>query len=141
MSEQQPDPAAPVAQPAAPAPQPAPEGVKYCTFDDFTKIKLTVAEVLEARAHTNGDKLLVLQLQLGDRRKQICAGIRAWYAPESLIGKRIIVVDNLEPRKLRGEISEGMLLATHDHGGPDGAERVVLLTTDVPDVASGSSVG
>lgn len=139
MSEQQPAPAAPAPQPVPAAP--APEGVQYCTFDDFTKIKLTVAEVLEARPHTNGDKLLVLQLKLGERRKQICAGIRAWYAPESLIGKRIIVVDNLEPRKLRGEISEGMLLATHDHGGENGAERVVLLTTDVPDVASGSSVG
>lgn len=125
-------------QPAVPS---APEGVQYCTFDDFTKVKLTIAEVLEAKPHSNGDKLLVLQLKLGERRKQICAGIRAWYAPESLIGKRIVVVDNLEPRKLRGEISEGMLLATHDHNGPEGAERVVLITTDVPDVASGSSVG
>ena len=112
--------------------------VGECTV---TVRELTVAEVLEARPHTSGDKLLVLQLKLGERRKQICAGIRAWYAPESLVGKRIIVVDNLAPRKLRGEISEGMLLATHDNGGPDGAERVVLLTTDVPDVASGSSVG
>lgn len=140
MSAEQPAQPTPPAQPAAPAPA-APEGVKYCTFDDFTKVKLTVAEVLEAKPHPNADKLLVLQLQLGERRKQICAGIRAWYAPESLIGKRIIVVDNLEPRKLRGEVSEGMLLATHDHGGENGAERVVLLTTDLPDVASGSSVG
>ena len=119
----------------------APEGVTYCTFEDFCKVKLTVAEVLEAKPHPNADKLLVLQLALGERRKQICAGIRAWYAPESLTGKRIIVVDNLEPRKLRGELSEGMLLATHDNNGPEGAERVVLLTTDLPDVASGSTVG
>ncbi len=119
----------------------APEGVVYCTFDDFMKVKLTVAEVLEAKDHPNADKLLVLKLKLGEREKQICAGIKAYYAPESLIGKRIIVVDNLEPRKLRGELSEGMLLATHDNNGPEGAERVVLLTTDLPDVASGSSVG
>jgi len=120
---------------------PAPEGVQYCSFDDFSKIKLMVAEVLEAKPHPNADKLLVLQLRLGERTKQICAGIRAWYAPESLIGKRIIVVDNLEPRKLRGETSEGMLLATHDYMGENGAERVALLTTDLSDVASGSLVG
>ena len=53
----------------------------------------------------------------------------------------ISVVGNLEPRRLRGELSEGMLLATHDNGGPEGTERVTLLTTDAPDVASGSSVG
>lgn len=133
MSEEQTTPAAENAG--------TPEGVVYCTFDDFCKVKLTVAEVMEAKAHPNADKLLVLQLRLGERRKQICAGIRAWYTPENLIGKRIIVVDNLEPRKLRGELSEGMLLATHDNGGEAGAERVVLLTTDLPDVASGSSVG
>lgn len=120
---------------------PAPEGVQYCTFDEFCKVKLVVAEVVEAKPHPNADKLLVLQLRLGDRTKQICAGIRAWYTPESLIGKRIIVVDNLEPRKLRGETSEGMLLATHDNLGENAAERVVLLTTDLPDVASGSTVG
>ena len=120
---------------------PAPEGVQYCSFDDFNKIKLTVAEVLEAKPHPNADKLLVLQLRLGERQKQICAGIRAWYAPESLIGMRIIVVDNLEPRKLRGETSEGMLLATHDFLGENGSERVALLTTNVSDIASGSSVG
>ena len=119
----------------------APEGVQYCTFDDFCKVKLKVAEVIEAGAHPNADKLLVLKLKVGERTKQICAGIRAYYAPESLVGKRIIIVDNLEPRKLRGEMSEGMLLATHDNGGVDGAERVVLLTTDQPDVVSGSDVG
>ena len=119
----------------------APEGVQYCTFDDFCKVKLKVAEVLEAGEHPNADKLLVLKLQVGERTKQICAGIKAYYAPETLVGKRIIIVDNLEPRKLRGEMSEGMLLATHDNGGAEGTERVVLLTTDLPDVASGSDVG
>lgn len=101
----------------------APEGVQYCTFDDFMKVKLKVAEVLEAGEHPNADKLLVLKLKVGDKNKQICAGIKAFYSPESLVGKRIIIVDNLEPRKLRGELSEGMLLATHDNGGEDGAEQ------------------
>ena len=119
----------------------APEGVQYCNFEDFCKVKLKVAEVVEAGEHPNADKLLVLKLKVGDRSKQICAGIKAYYTPESLIGKRIIIVDNLEPRKLRGEMSEGMLLATHDKGGEDGAERVSLLTTDIPDTISGSDVG
>ena len=57
----------------------APEGVQYCTFDDFMKVKLTVAEVVEAMPHPNADKLLVLKLKLGERSKQICAGIKAWY--------------------------------------------------------------
>lgn len=116
-----------------------PEGV--CTFEDFCKVKLAVAEIVEARDHPNADKLLVLKLRLGEREKQICAGIKGHYTPEQLIGKRIIVVDNLAPRTLRGETSEGMLLATHDHGGPEGAERVILLTTDCPDAASGAAVG
>ena len=107
----------------------------------FIKIKLKVAEVIEAIEHPNADKLLVLKLQVGQKQKQICAGIKAFYTPESLLNKRIIIVDNLEPRKLRGEMSEGMLLATHDNGGENGAERVVLLTTDLPDVQSGSEVG
>ena len=118
---------------------PAPENV-LCNFDDFSKVHLRVAEVTEAKPHPNGDKLLVLQLKVGERSKQICAGIRAWYQPEQLVGRRIIIVDNLEPRKLRGEMSEGMLLATHDHKGPDGAERVMLLQPDQPDCESGSVV-
>lgn len=122
-------------------PQETPDGVAYCTYEDFCKVKLAVAEVLEARDHPNADKLLVLKLRLGEREKQICAGIKGHYTPEQLVGKRIVVVDNLAPRVLRGETSEGMLLATHDNRGVDGAERVILLTTDAPDAASGSGVG
>ena len=130
----------PVPAPApAPAPAPVnnslPEGVAYCNFDDFSKIHLTVAEIVQAEAHPNADKLVKLQIRLGDRQKQICAGIKAWYPPETLVGKRIIVVDNLEPRKLRGEISEGMLLAAH---GPDGV--VTLVTLDDPSFPSGGRV-
>jgi methionyl-tRNA synthetase len=115
-----------------------PEGL--CSFADFEKIHLRIAEIVAANPHPNADKLLVLQLRLGDRTKQICAGIKAWYAPEQLIGKRIVIVDNLEPRKLRGEMSEGMLLATRDHGGENSAERVTLITTDAPDCQSGSAI-
>ena len=119
----------------------APEGVEFCTYDDFLKVKLKIAEIIEAGDHPNADKLLLLKLKVGEKTKQICAGIKAFYTPESLVGKRIVIVDNLEPRKLRGELSEGMLLATHDNGGEDGAERVILITTDLPDTHSGGEVG
>lgn len=112
-----------------------PEGVTYCNFDDFAKIRLTVAEIVQAEAHPKADKLIKLQVRLGDRQKQICAGIRAYYTPEELVGKRIVVVDNLEPRKLRGEFSHGMLLAAH---GPD--DTLALVTVDKPDFATGGQV-
>ncbi len=123
--------------PAAPAPEAAaqPEGVALCTFDDFAKIRLTAAEIVAAEPHPKADKLIKLQIRLGDRQKQICAGIRAFYSPEELVGRRIVVVDNLEPRKLRGELSNGMLLAAH---GPDGS--ISLVTLDKPDFPTGGQV-
>jgi len=114
---------------------PLPEGVTYCNFDDFSKIRLTVAEIIHAEPHPKADKLIKIQVRLGDREKQICAGIRAYYQPEELIGRRIVVVDNLEPRKLRGELSNGMLLAAH---GPD--DSISLVTLDKPDFPSGGQV-
>ncbi len=129
----------PTPQPETPAPEPGPaplpEGVTYCNFDDFSKIRFTVAEIVKAEPHPNADKLIRLQVRLGDREKQICAGIRAYYEPEALVGRRIVVVDNLEPRKLRGEWSNGMLLAAH---GPD--NTISLVTLDKPDFPSGGQV-
>lgn len=130
----------PTPETPAPAPEkagvaPLPEGVTYCNFDDFSKIRLTVAEIIKAEPHPNADKLIKLQIRLGDREKQICAGIRAYYQPEELVGRRIVVVDNLEPRKLRGEVSNGMLLAAH---GPD--DSISLVTLDKPDFPSGGQV-
>ncbi len=134
---------APAENPSPAAPAPAeqqkaalPEGVTFCNFDDFAKIRLTVAEIIKAEPHPNADKLVKLQIRLGDREKQICAGIRAYYQPEELVGKRIVVVDNLEPRKLRGEMSNGMLLAVH---GPN--DTLSLVTVDKPDFPSGGQVG
>lgn len=92
-------------------------------YDDFAKIELRVATILEAKPHPNADKLLVLQIDLGEEKRQICAGIRAYYQPEQLVGRQIIVVANLEPRMLRGEVSNGMLLAAHDQA----AGKVILL--------------
>jgi methionyl-tRNA synthetase len=104
-------------------------------YDDFAKIDLRVATVLECRPHSNADKLLVLQIDVGGERRQICAGIRQNYQPEQLIGKQIIIVANLEPRVLRGETSQGMLLATTDSA----AGRVILLGP-MEQVAAGSKV-
>lgn len=86
-------------------------------YDDFAKIDLRVGTVLEAKPHTKGTKLLVLQVDLGTEKRQICAGIRQHVAPESLIGKQIVVVANLAPRTVLGEISQGMLLAASDATG------------------------
>lgn len=83
-------------------------------YGDFAKIELRVATVLDCKPHAKADKLLVLQVDLGTEKRQICAGLKQHYAPEQLVGKQIIVVANLTPRPLRGEVSQGMLLAATD---------------------------
>src|SRR5882724_2944240 len=84
-------------------------------YDDFSKLDVRVATVIDCQPHPNADKLLVLQIELGNgERRQICAGLRAFYPPEQLVGKQIVVVANLEPRMMRGQISQGMLLAASD---------------------------
>ena len=105
------------------------------TFDDFAKIKLRVGRVLEASEHPNADKLLVLKVDLGDEQRQIVAGLKPYYEPASLVGKNLIIVANLAPRKMRGLESQGMLLAasTDDHS------QVIIVTTDA-DIAPGSGV-
>ena len=97
-------------------------------YDDFAKLDLRVASVLECKPHPNADKLLVLQIDLGGERRQICAGLRQHIAPEQLVGKQIIVVANLAPRTMRGEISQGMLLAATDAD----TNRVITITPSEP---------
>ncbi len=104
------------------------------TYDTFAKLELRVARVLEARPHPNADKLLLLQVDVGDQQKQIVAGIRQHYTPEQLVGKSIIIVNNLEPAMLRGEASNGMLLAATS------GEKVILLTVDDPDCVAGARI-
>src|SRR5882724_5544815 len=96
-------------------------------YDDFAKLELRVATVLECKPHANADKLLVLQIDLGAEKRQICAGLRQHYTPEQLIGKQIIVVANLAPRPMRGQISQGMLLAASD---PATGKVIVLSATE-----------
>ena len=100
---------------------------------DFQQIDLRIATVKSAELHPNADRLLVLKIDVGGEERQIVAGIRASYEPAALVGRQIVVVANLEPAKLRGLESQGMLLAARD------GDRVVVLTPDAP-VASGSKV-
>ena len=104
-------------------------------YEDFAKVELKIATVLECKAHPNADKLLVLQVDLGTEKRQICAGIRQHYTPESLVGKQIIVVVNLAARTLRGEVSHGMMLATTDI-----ASGKVVFVSPSDAVAPGSKV-
>ena len=109
------EPVTPISTPACAAPVLVPQVPATITFDDFAKIELRVATVLECAAHPNADKLLVLQVELANgERRQLCAGLRAFYQPEQLVGKQIIVVANLAPRVMRGQVSNGMLLAATD---------------------------
>ncbi|MEM0914263.1 MAG: methionine--tRNA ligase subunit beta [Planctomycetota bacterium] len=111
------------------------------TYDDFAKIDLRVATITAAEAHPNADRLLKLQIDVGGESRQICAGVRAYYDPEALVGQQIVVVANLTPRKIRGEESNGMLLAASVvPEGEDKPTDVVLLTPGKP-VPAGSSVG
>jgi methionyl-tRNA synthetase len=94
------------------------------TIDQFRNVDLKIATIKSAEPHPNADKLMVLQIDLGGEERQILAGIRNHYTPEELIGRQIVVVANLEPAKLRGLESQGMLLAASDEG------RVVILMPD-----------
>src|SRR3954453_18628755 len=104
-------------------------------YDDFAKLDLRVATIIDCKPHANADKLLVLQIDLGTEQRQICAGLRQHYTPEQLIGKQIVVVANLAPRQMRGEISNGMLLAATD---PVTAKVIVITPSE--GAAAGSKV-
>jgi methionyl-tRNA synthetase len=111
------------------------------TIEDFSKVKLRTAEVMSAEEIPKADKLLLLKLKMGGSEgeevetKQIVAGIKQHYKIEEIVGKTIIIVNNLQPTKLRGVDSNGMLLAVRL---PDGG--LSLLTTDKP-TPSGLKVG
>tara|TARA_Y100000310_G_scaffold322396_1_gene381427 strand:+ start:1790 stop:2116 length:327 start_codon:yes stop_codon:yes gene_type:complete len=98
--------------------------METATYEDFTKLDLRTAIIKEVKEIEGADKLYELTLTLGDKTRTIAAGIKQHYKKEDLIGKTIIIIANLEPRKLRGITSEGMLLAADSDGKP------ILLTTD-----------
>jgi methionyl-tRNA synthetase len=118
---------------AAAAAAPAP-GAKI-TIDDFAKVELRVGVVKSAEKIQGADKLLKVMVDIGDEVRQVLAGIALAYAPEELVGRKVVVVTNLAPRKMRGQESNGMLLAASD--GPDGKP---VLVTFAEEIAPGSKV-
>jgi len=107
--------------------------IDYITIEDFAKIQLRVAEILEAERVEGSDKLIKMKLKVGEETRQIVGGIARYYTPEELIGKKIIIVYNLEPKKLKGIESQGMLLAASTEG------KMSLLTVD-RDIESGAKI-
>ena len=99
------------------------------TIDDFKKIELKIAKIENAEAILESEKLVKLTVSLGDEKRQILAGIRKSYSPEELVGKEIVIVANLEPRKLMGEESQGMLLAATNE---DGLPIILIPEKPVP---------
>ncbi|MBU1975016.1 MAG: methionine--tRNA ligase [Nanoarchaeota archaeon] len=88
--------------------------------DIFSGLQLKVAEIVEVRPHPKADKLLIMQIDIGEEKpRQLVAGLKAWYKPDDLKGKKLIVISNLQPAKLRGEKSDGMLLAASIEGDKD----------------------
>ena len=117
-------------QAANPKPQ---EKKAEISFDEFKKLDLRVAQILSATKVEGADKLLRFEVDLGFEKRQIIASIAPWYPPESLVGRKIIVVANLAPAKIRGNVSQGMLLAAEDGG------QLALLALD-KDMPAGSQV-
>jgi len=104
------------------------------TIDDFMKVELRVAEVKEVLDHPNASKLYVLKVDAGEGElRQLVAGLKPYMGPEKLLGKKIVIVANLEPATLRGEVSQGMLLAAEHEGQ-------VTILSPAEDLPPGSKV-
>lgn len=97
------------------------------TIDDFSKVDLRVATVIAAKKHPKADKLLILTLKVGTEERQVVSGIAAHYAPEELVGQNVVLVANLKPVKLRGELSQGMILAASN------GDVLKLVSADIKD--------
>ena len=105
-------------------------------FNDFEKLDLRVAEILEVEEIENADKLYKLKIDVGELGERVLlAGLKQYYGKDDLVGKKIIIIANLEPRKMRGIESQGMLLAA----STDNHEQVVLLSLD-KDIKNGSKI-
>ena len=103
------------------------------TFDDFKKLEVKTAKVLDVKCHPDADRLYIVDIDLGDEKRQVVAGIRAHYTIEELIGKNVAVVTNLEPATIRGIESNGMILVASS------SDKFSILTLD-RDIAPGSVI-
>lgn len=106
---------------------------EFITIDDFDKIEFRVGEIISAEDHPDADKLLVFKVKVGEETRQIVSGIKKYYAPEDLIGKKVVIVANLKPIKLRGVESKGMILAAEKDG------KLTLVST-LEDIESGAII-
>jgi methionyl-tRNA synthetase len=112
-----------------------PEGTTYLDFETFMEVELKVGKITNVEDHENADKLYVVTIEDGtENGRTICAGLKEYYSPEQMVGKSVVFVANLKPRKLRGVMSEGMMLAADDGKG-----GVNLVTID-GDISPGSQV-
>lgn len=107
----------------------------FIQYDDFAKVELKIATITSVEKVPDTDNLLRFDLDLGNEQRQVVSSIASYYTPSSLVGKQVVTVTNFAPRKLRGVMSEGMML-TAEHEETD---TVVLLTTLSP-VPNGSQV-
>ena len=105
------------------------------TYDDFAKLQFQVGEIISCEEVMKSKKLLCSQVKIGSQVRQILSGIKAWYTPEEMVGKKVMVVTNLKPAKLAGMISEGMILCAED------AEGNVVLMQPEKDVPAGAEIG
>ena len=103
------------------------------TIEEFKKLELIIAQVKEVKEHPNADRLYVVKVDTGSGERQLVAGIRPNYTPEELVGRRVVIVANMEPATIRGEESQGMILAASDANG------MSVISPD-KDVALGSIV-
>lgn len=110
------------------------EEEELVTIEDFDKLKFKVAEILSCEDHPKADKLYVFQVKIANETRQIVSGIKKYYKKEDLIGKKVVVITNLKPVKLRGVDSNGMILAAEDKAG-----NLTLLST-LEDIESGSTI-
>ena len=104
------------------------------SYDDFARLQFQVGEILSCEAVPKADKLLCSQVKIGSQVRQIVSGIRSSYTPEEMVGKKVMVLVNLEPRKIRGLVSEGMLLCAEDENG------VLSLVTPEKEMPAGAEI-
>ncbi|WP_135230075.1 methionine--tRNA ligase [Deinococcus fonticola] len=105
------------AAPVTPSPSPIPADDGLISIEDFARVDLRIAEVIACEAVEKADKLLKLTLKMGDETRTVVSGIRRWFEPDALVGRRVVLVANLKPAKLRGIESQGMILAAEDDQG------------------------
>lgn len=104
------------------------------SYDEFMKMQFQVGEIIECKAVEKSKKLLCSQVKIGSQTKQIVSGIRKYYTPEEMVGKKVMVLVNLKPAKLAGVLSEGMLLCAEDENG------CLALLTPEKEMPSGAEI-